>query len=306
MVPTYRRKDLFNICFESYRAQTYPNFTIRIGDNSLADGYNEIERIVREADDPRVIYQPNSTNLGAVANYNRLLNSTEGDYFLITSSDIALEPECLQELYNLVTAESCPVSFAQARAVFFDEDRPDELVPTPFPEKRAYSAQEFIYHYFSEIGVDRPFIGFAVFTSLINTHFFRANHLRLPEYCHHGIEDYAALNIAERAGRIAIHDLPLVRAYINNERYDDAARPENHYTRYEPIRAAADFLRDAEPRLLRNGYDLDRLWTGISWMCQDYFKRFRGFDTQIAHIYLSSLRRRKLDRWFGRLLRLFC
>lgn len=80
-MPVYNEGRFIEQSLNSLLAQSYKNCEILISDNASADGTAELcERISRT--DERVSYNPSKTNIGAAANFQRVLELASGRYFM--------------------------------------------------------------------------------------------------------------------------------------------------------------------------------------------------------------------------------
>lgn len=89
---------------ESIVDQTYTDFELIISDNASTDG---TERICRAyaARDPRIRYYRNESNLGAVANFNRVFEFARGEYFKWAAHDDVLAPTYLEKTVAALDAD---------------------------------------------------------------------------------------------------------------------------------------------------------------------------------------------------------
>lgn len=99
-LPTYNRSRVIRQALDSLLAQTYRNFELIISDNASTD---ETEKICKEyaAHDSRIRYIRQKENIGAVANFNFLLQESRGEYFMWASDDDLWEPDFIHDLVDL-------------------------------------------------------------------------------------------------------------------------------------------------------------------------------------------------------------
>lgn len=152
IVPAY--KDLFlKECIDSILSQTYPNFELIIAND--CSPYN-IERIVNQYTDSRIIYYKNEKRYGAVdlvKNWNNCLNHASGDYVICMGDDDKLLPNCLSDYVILIENYPCldlyhmrtQVIDEESNIINIQEDRPDWE-----------SAYSMIWHYWNK---RRQYIG---------------------------------------------------------------------------------------------------------------------------------------------------
>ncbi|PWB73286.1 hypothetical protein C3F09_05390 [candidate division GN15 bacterium] len=100
-MPVYNGERHVRSAVESLLGQTFGDFELLISDNASTDSTPDICRQLAAAD-RRVRYEQNQTNLGLIANYNRVFRLTRGRYFKWASSndicDRHMVEECLAEM----------------------------------------------------------------------------------------------------------------------------------------------------------------------------------------------------------------
>lgn len=95
---TYKRPEFLRNQLLSLLKQTFTNFQVIIHDNDTeASG----KPIIKEINDPRIIYSCNEVNLGMVKSFNRSLAKADTEYVVMITDDDPVYPEMLQTLYNL-------------------------------------------------------------------------------------------------------------------------------------------------------------------------------------------------------------
>ena len=100
-LPVYNGERFLEAAAKSLLGQSYRNIELVICDNASEDG---TERICAELaqTDSRVRYERLSSNIGALPNHNRVLERSQGDYFMWSSHDDIWDhcyvEKCLQAL----------------------------------------------------------------------------------------------------------------------------------------------------------------------------------------------------------------
>ena len=100
-MPVYNGGNFIRPALESLLAQDYENFELIISDNHSTDSTQEIcsEYLNR---DKRIRYYRNETNEGAIRNFTKVLEISEGDYFMWHAHDDYRQPNyisaCLEVL----------------------------------------------------------------------------------------------------------------------------------------------------------------------------------------------------------------
>ena len=100
-LPVYNGERTLRHALDSLLAQDFTDFELVISDNASTDGTRAIceEYAARDA---RVRYSRNKENLGAAANYNRVVGLARGEYFRWAAHDDSCKPDhlsrCLEAL----------------------------------------------------------------------------------------------------------------------------------------------------------------------------------------------------------------
>ena len=98
VIPTYNRADSLSVVLPSLLHQTFPaeEYELLLCDAGSTDG---TEELVRELDDPRVVFTP-GPNTGRSGARNRGVREARGDLILFTDADIIAEPDLLQQHFD--------------------------------------------------------------------------------------------------------------------------------------------------------------------------------------------------------------
>ncbi len=91
-LPVYNGELYLADALAGIRAQTFDDFELVIADNASTDRTGEIAKDAAR-DDPRIQYVRRDTNIGLVANWNRLFTDTRGEFFAWHASDDVADPE---------------------------------------------------------------------------------------------------------------------------------------------------------------------------------------------------------------------
>ncbi|RJP83252.1 MAG: glycosyltransferase family 2 protein [Desulfobacteraceae bacterium] len=93
-MPTFNRADGYlKEAIQCAVNQTYPNLEIIISDNCSADNTAEL---VAGFSDPRIQYHQQTSNIGAINNYNYILKQSKGEYFLMLHSDDTIDSDHIE------------------------------------------------------------------------------------------------------------------------------------------------------------------------------------------------------------------
>jgi glycosyltransferase involved in cell wall biosynthesis len=145
-VPVYNGERYLEEALSSILAQEAVEFELIVSDNASTDRTQDV-CMSFAASDRRVRYLRNASNVGAAANYNRLVDVARGEYFKWSAHDDVLAPtflrDCLAELDRDRQAVLC-----YPHAVAIDETG-DEIEPETMDDLvvRSASAHERLREY---------------------------------------------------------------------------------------------------------------------------------------------------------------
>ena len=94
-LPVYNGGAFFADCLESVAGQTFGDFQVIISDNASTDDTAEVARSFTERD-PRFRYVRYEQNMGAAANWNRVVELATGFYFKWLAADDLIAPTYLE------------------------------------------------------------------------------------------------------------------------------------------------------------------------------------------------------------------
>lgn len=103
-LPVYNGEDYLEQAIDSILRQTYPDWELLISDNHSNDTTEEICRQA-QARDPRVRYIRQSENLGAAANYDLVVDQTNGPYFKWMAHDDVCQPRFIEVCVDVLERE---------------------------------------------------------------------------------------------------------------------------------------------------------------------------------------------------------
>lgn len=112
MIPTYNRASMLAEAIESCLAQDYLNLEVVISDNASTDQTTSVlQRYLR---DPRVRYFRNEINIGAGANWHRLLYEyAQGEYGqLLADDDLLADKQYLSKVADLIAETGVKAIFS--------------------------------------------------------------------------------------------------------------------------------------------------------------------------------------------------
>ena len=101
-IPTFGRADLLKEAIESCLDQLdYENFNIVITDND-PERDNATEKMIKSFRHEKTIYYKNRENIGALANFNRCIEKSNGTYCIMLCTDDLLKSDYLKKVSELV------------------------------------------------------------------------------------------------------------------------------------------------------------------------------------------------------------
>ncbi len=119
IVPLYNTPEcLFRAMVDSVVAQTYPGWELCLADGSTEP--NNLEHIVKEYYDERILYKKLDANEGIAGNSNRAIEMAAGDYIALLDHDDTLTPQALYRNVALINED------ADYDFIYSDEDKVTE------------------------------------------------------------------------------------------------------------------------------------------------------------------------------------
>lgn len=102
-IPTYNRAQFLKEAVESVLAQGYQDFELIISDNASIDKTREL---VKSFNDQRIRYHRNNKNIGMMANWNKCVGLSKGNYLMILGDDDKLYPKFLEKSIRVHESKS--------------------------------------------------------------------------------------------------------------------------------------------------------------------------------------------------------
>jgi glycosyltransferase involved in cell wall biosynthesis len=98
-IPTFNRANLLREAVESVLAQTFADVRVLVSDNASTDDTADVVASIR---DERVDYVRADRNLGVIPNFNRLIDLSDSEYFVLLPDDDILYPEHLESTVDVL------------------------------------------------------------------------------------------------------------------------------------------------------------------------------------------------------------
>ena len=119
-LPVYNGEKFIKSALDSLLAQTFEDFELIISDNASTDKTEEICRAYA-AQDKRIRYYRNSTNLGCSHNFNRVFELSVGEYFKWAAYDDLHAPDFLLKCVDVLD-NNPKVVLCHSQVYFIDEN----------------------------------------------------------------------------------------------------------------------------------------------------------------------------------------
>lgn len=139
-MPVYNGEPYLAAALDSLLCQTYTDFELIISDNASTD---RTEAICKQyaAQDARIRYYRNSTNIGATRNYNLLVEMARGQYFKWAAHDDICAPTYLEKCVEIL--DSMPsVVVCYPKSLLIDEIREETISDQDDLDLRSTSPSE--------------------------------------------------------------------------------------------------------------------------------------------------------------------
>ncbi|MEM7333020.1 MAG: glycosyltransferase [Chloroflexota bacterium] len=156
-VPIYNGEKYMRQAFDSILNQTFTDFEVIIADNGSTDNTVAI-CLEYAAQDDRIIFHQNETNLGAAFNYNKVFHLARGEYFRWAAHDDYNEPTAL-ELMVKTLDENPEAILSYPKTILIDEN--DDLIEyhEDYYDLRSDSASKRFAKFFKSSAWCHPVFG---------------------------------------------------------------------------------------------------------------------------------------------------
>ncbi len=133
VIPAYGRADLLKRTLNSVLSQQPAEceWDVVVVDNDPQRD-NETERVIREIDNPKILYYKNRVNIGVDGNYNRCIETARGKWVAMLHADDLIMNDHLKEMYRLLTTGKIlsakrPAAYICQRYIEFSDESKVEL-----------------------------------------------------------------------------------------------------------------------------------------------------------------------------------
>jgi len=128
-LPVYNGDAFLAAAIDTLLAQTFTDFELIISDNASTDGTEAICR-ERAARDPRVRYIRHDVNMGAMRNFNHVVELARGEYFKWAAHDDMHEPAYVERCVEALDRHA-DVVLACTKLIDIDDDGNRKHVDVP-------------------------------------------------------------------------------------------------------------------------------------------------------------------------------
>ena len=145
-IPVFNGENYIKESINSVLRQTEKNFELIVVDNCSTDHTLEI---VATYNDTRINVFKNTTNLGSIRNFNRCIELSRGEYFVLLPHDDILMPTMLETFSKSLIADP-QIGIAYSSYYIIDENGGETHLRMVAPEDKIMSSEEamkeFIFH----------------------------------------------------------------------------------------------------------------------------------------------------------------
>lgn len=143
-MPVYNGEKYIHQALDSLLAQDYENFELIISDNASTDGTAEICQEYL-AKDKRIRYYRNERNMGAVWNFNRVVQLSRGKYFMWAADHDLWHAAFISRCVTILE-EDQSVVLAYPRTIYIDSDgTPLQLTPDQIDTRDMSAVERYLY-----------------------------------------------------------------------------------------------------------------------------------------------------------------
>ncbi len=121
-LPVYNGAETIQVAITAILNQTFCDFELIISDNASTDATQSICEAIAERDS-RVRLIRRSKNLGAIANFEAVLDAAHCPYFMFAAADDTIEPHFIEETLQLLEATPTAIACAPRTMIHFDGGR---------------------------------------------------------------------------------------------------------------------------------------------------------------------------------------
>lgn len=127
-IPVYNGERYIAQMLDALLTQTYENLELVICDNASTDGTEAICR-TSVAQDRRIRYHRNATNIGVIANFRRVMVRSSGDFFMWAAADDIKPPNAVEQCVDALVRN--PHAVMAHGIVLVRTEGGDDLVEYP-------------------------------------------------------------------------------------------------------------------------------------------------------------------------------
>ncbi|WP_319370798.1 glycosyltransferase family 2 protein [uncultured Ilyobacter sp.] len=122
-IPTYKRPEMLKEAIDSTLNQKdFDDYEIIVVDNDseCTSSESKTEELIKNYNNPKILYYKNDENLGIYGNWNRCIELARGNWYTMLHDDDLLLEDFLKEIFNLI--KNIPeISCVKARHYIYDQ-----------------------------------------------------------------------------------------------------------------------------------------------------------------------------------------
>lgn len=288
--PTFRNEKIFDAVLSSYLRQTYENIEIHIFDNSLADGYDDVFRLINEKNDKRIKYFYNQSQIGAHGNYHRIIDNINPDNLsIVLASDMGLHDCAIENLVNFKNMENVGIVMPASRnysaellknnSNIFDFSVQSFMALEKLSiENRLFSAGEVIMKYYEYENISGEFFKFSFLGALFDGELAR----KLPQgwrrFKYHGLEQYLSIALLLRSDKLFYLADELLFNFIGHKRLGGTERSSTDIGRIECIEACQMIIEENDFFMFGSGFDVNKMRRSQINKAEYFLNHYNGFE----------------------------
>lgn len=241
---TYNGQNFIQKQIESILSQSFQDYHLFIGDDASTDKTQEIiEKFTSEHPD-KITFIPFEINVGANANFSRLIEMSEGDYIMLADQDDIWHPDKIAASMEAMQMLEAEYGKDEPLLVYSDLNVIDETDNVIHPSWKKYVGVTKKSYSLSRLLVRHAYLGC---TLLFNKELYM---LSTPIPLEAGMHDYWITLIATLFGKIKEVDHPLID-YRLHKRNVIGARPFDFKWFWNEIHHNPNFVDHFQQRILK-------------------------------------------------------
>lgn len=298
--PVYKNINTFEYVLRSCLEQEYENIRIHVYDNAFSEGYLLTSDLIERINDKRIVYHKNLVNLGPLVNYAQIFSDMKKTRLSIClAADIGFTKIGLSTMIQalkktgatVVYPSGCSFSYQDiltGEYEFRQADYFNVLQNFSGASQITQPGIEIVPEYFSENNINGEYNNFSFFGALIASPVLHALGSNFFNYRYHGFEHYLSMDLALNSNLVTRLSAPCLQSVIGTPRIGGTERPNDHFTRLEPIVACGDFLKYKYFVLKKYFGDMGLFFVSQINKGQFFKDNYLGYETEIDSLIIFA------------------